>query len=86
MRPLPSGTPHPRLCIHPRVKRRYIPNLTELMRSALRRVEQSEGSEDKASALSSLRSNVVRTIAEHELRTAESAPIVADVSTEDTAA
>ena len=56
------------------------------MRSALRRVEQSEGSEDKASALSSLRSNVVRTIAEHELRTAESAPIVADVATEDTAA
>lgn len=56
------------------------------MRSALQRVEQSEASEDKASALNRLRSSVVRTIAEHELHTAESTPITPDVATEDTAA
>jgi len=56
------------------------------MRSALRRVEQSEASEDKASALSHLRRDVVRTIAEHELRTAEPTPIAQEIVSEDTAA
>ena len=69
------------------VNRPHIPRLIDLVRSTLQRVEKSEHCVEKDAAVQGLRRSVVRTIAEHELRTGDSADSVpADPKPEDTAA
>jgi len=55
-----------------------------LVRSALERVEKAEQSEEQKAAVDKLRSSVVRSIAEHELRTSSLA--TGESTPEDTAA
>ena len=79
-----SGTLHQLSGIHLGVKTPETPTLVDLVRSALERVEKAEQSEEQKAAVDKLRSSVVRSIAEHELRTSSLA--TGESTPEDTAA
>jgi hypothetical protein len=69
------------------------PNLIDLVRAALKRVEESSGVDPNDTAVRELKSSVIRNIAEREVRRAEvaqegtdTAPELPELTPEDSAA